>query len=977
MTPERRRFLEPLLDAALALRPAELSSYLDAVCRGDSALRAELDSLISASLISDGEQTGTLFGRRGADFFPSVVAEPDELSSPGRVLGGQYVIERELGRGGMATVYLAQDRKHGRQVAVKVLHSALAAVVGADRFLQEIRLTARLHHPHVLGLIDSGVIRPNADSDSGASESRTGRPYYVMPYVAGESLRDRLRREGPLSVAEAVRIAKEVAGALEYAHRHGIVHRDIKPENILLGEGGEVLVADFGIALALRNAGGEQFGERMTHTGVLLGTPQYMAPEQAMGERTIDARTDVYALGSVLYAMLAGGPPFTGPTPHTIVARVLTEAPPPLAALRPSVPATVDAAVRTALQKLPADRFASAADFAAAIDSATPSAGDVSAGTRTAPRDATARQRLVAAGLLAAGLFAVGVFVAGLMLGRAGRPPAAAPRGPVRFVIEPESGYSGGDPPAIAPDGRTVVYPQNAFEGARLFARRLDDLAAHPLPGTEEARSPFFSPDGRWVAFRAGSEIRKVPLDGGSPVAVASTARTGYSAGAWGDDGSIYFTGGRKNGDLYRVPARGGVPTRVLAADSAAPLASIRVLPGARAALVTVVPNGEVSQIGVVDLASGRLHRLGPGTGASYAAGYLVYADAAGQLFRQPFDSNRLVPVGEAEAIVGRVQVWPVSRRGAHFDVARSGDIVYRVSFTESTTLSLLDRAGNTVRGIGGRGIWAPRLSPDGRRVVYAAFAPGQYRSDLWVAELASGTAQRVTADANENNDPQWSPDGGAVTYSADAPGGKDLYVRSLRSDSARLLLRRPGVQFTSDWSRVGRALLFTDVPDAGGFDVWVQPADGGPARPYLATPASELGARMSPDGRWVAYTSFETGRGEVYVQSYPTPRRARLVSEGGGSEPVWGADGGELYYWHGDQLVAARLGPGASDEPPVVRGRTPLFRATYLHALQPNYDVSPDGNRFVVVTTDPLATKIVIALDVLDGAQRRARSSR
>src|SRR3954464_14550171 len=270
-----------------------------------------------------------------------------------------YTIERELGSGGMATVYLAHDKKHDRKVAIKILHAELAAVLGAERFLQEIKLTANLQHPHILGLIDSGLI------DDDAGELR-GRPYYIMPFVEGDSLRQRLDKEQQLPVSDSVRIATEVAGALDYAHRHGVIHRDIKPENILLHDG-SAIVADFGIALAITHAG----GARITQTGLSLGTPGYMSPEQAMGERTITARSDIYSLGAVTYEMLAGEPPFTGPTVQAIVARVMTEEPRSLTQQRRSVPGHVDAAISRALEKLPADRFASAREFSDALNNAS------------------------------------------------------------------------------------------------------------------------------------------------------------------------------------------------------------------------------------------------------------------------------------------------------------------------------------------------------------------------------------------------------------------------------------------------------------------------------------------------------------------------------------------------------------------------------------------------------------------------------
>jgi dipeptidyl aminopeptidase/acylaminoacyl peptidase len=352
-----------------------------------------------------------------------------------------------------------------------------------------------------------------------------------------------------------------------------------------------------------------------------------------------------------------------------------------------------------------------------------------------------------------------------------------------------------------------------------------------------------------------------------------------------------------------------------------------------------------------------------------YAAGSLVYADIQGQLFRQRFDLERLTPIGAPQEIAGPVQLDDGGSTAA-FDVSRSGAIAYRVSSLGDTRLSLLDRAGRELRSSKGRGLWAPRFSPDGRRVAYGAFAPGNNYADVWIRDLAAGTTQRFTTDGNDNNDAQWSPDGRSIVYSAGAPDGKDLFVQSLDGGPARLLTRRPGTKWPSDWSRDGRAVLFTNE----GADLWVQPADGGAPHPYLVTPSQDWGGRLSPDGHWVAYMSDETGQVEVYLQAYPTPGRKTLVSVGGGSEPVWRADGRELYYWTGDQLVAARLEVRAAGAPPVVVERTPLFRAAYQHGPHPNYDVSSDGTRFILVTTGESSGRLVVGLNLLEpGGTRHA----
>ena len=846
-------------------------------------------------------------------------------------LGGHYALERELGRGGMATVWLARDLRHHRLVAVKVLHPELGAMLGPERFLREIELTAGLQHPHVLPLFDSGAAG--------------GVLGYVMPYVDGETLRARLARERQLPVDDAVRIARQVADALAYAHARGVIHRDVKPENVLL-HGGHALVADFGVALAVQEAG----GQRMTQTGLSLGTPQYMAPEQTTGERVIDHRADVYALGAVLYEMLAGEPPFTGPTAQAVIAKALTSDPPPLARERRSVPPHVEAVVRRALEKLPADRFASAAAFADAL-----LVPGVLAPVGQRPR----RQLLLAASALVAAT-ALG-WVAGRATYRA--PP---PR-PVRFTIELDSGALRFGEVAISPDGQTIVYTAEYEEGTRLYARRIREINARPLAGTENADLPFFSPDGAWVAYYANGALQKVPLDGGAPVVIAPVPLPAwFVGGAWGEDGYIYYASGA-TGALHRVPSSGGRPTRLAVADTTAYVLGPRPVPGGRALLVTVIyGGGGVGRIGVLELASGRLREFSPGLGARYVDGHLVFQGVRGDLYRQPFDLRRLEPTGRAIQVVSGVSATPPLGRFG-FDVTASGVLVHheggRQTHPGTRFLSLLDSTGRTVRVIPSRFAWEPRFSPDGRRVAYGDYAPGRDSSDVWVADVETGEVQQLTSDGHDNNDPVWSPDGTQIVFDKLAPGGKDLYVQPAAGGPVRLLLRRPGTQWPTDWTRDG-TLLFTEDTAHTNINVLAQPIGGGEASPVATSPGHESAARMSPDGRWVAYQSDESGRYEIYVQSYPAPGRRTPVSLGGGVNPVWRRDGRVLYYWRVDRLMAARLEDAGPSKPLAVKRRDVVFRARYVENVLAMYDVAPDGSRFVVVTSESRPGRLVVALD-------------
>ena len=683
MTPERWRVIDAILRAALSCDPAQRDAFVAQACGDDEEIRLEVASLLAAH-----DRVGDFLNRPAAEQFVASSAPPSLTARLATALAGRYQLEREIGRGGMATVHLALDLRHHRRVAIKVLREELAAAIGGERFLEEIRVTASLQHPHILPLFDSG--------------SAGGLLWYVMPFVEGETLRSRLARERRLPVDDAVQLVREMADALDYAHRQGIVHRDVKPENVLL-QGGHALIADFGIALALENAG----GARLTRTGITLGTPSYMAPEQVAGDRPIDARTDVYALGAVLHEMLAGESVIVTASRQQMARNAMYEPAFALAARRADVSSSIDDAVRRALAKDPDDRFPSAGALAAAL---------------TAPplrRESKSHGRMISAG---AALYAISIM---LVVGLAG--------------------------------------------------------------GWALARSPY----------------------------------------------------------VERMP---------------------NILP-----------------------------------------------DAGAQ------------PVGPP------AQVDPTSGQGM--------------------SLMVVDRSGRKLRTIAADRPWTPRFSPNGRWIAYGAFGSGRSTSDLWVTDADAGTTYRLTDDDDDSNDPQWNAKGTMVVYSKGADNGKDLFVRPLGAGNPKLLAARRGTQFASDWLRDGSALLVTEENGGNKHDIIVQPADGSPAYPYAVTSADETGARISPDERWVAYTSDESGRSEVYLNSYPHPGQRLRVSSGGGAFPVWRADGGELYYWNDDKLVAMQVDAtlGAA---PAIGAPTVLFSAPYYAGPNTMYDVSPDGKRFVIVVS-------------------------
>jgi len=979
-SPHRWQAIEETLQRALDLAPERRPAFLDQACAGDAELRREVESLLAAdpdSTFLERPALAELRAPTGKHPAPPTPAprsdEAHEIATRlSAAVADRYAVEGELGRGGMAVVFLARDLRHRRRVAMKVLYPELSAVLGTDRFLKEIELTASLQHPHILPLYDSG--------------SADGLLFYVMPFVEGESLRTRLSRERHLPVADALRIAGEVANALAYAHARGVVHRDVKPENILL-QGEHAVVADFGIALAVQQAG----GERMTRTGLSLGTPQYMAPEQAMGDRVVDARADVYALGAVTYEMLAGEAPFAGPTAQAVVARVLTESAPPLAARRPSVPPHVDAAVRVALEKIPADRFAGASAFAAAlVDPGATHAGGAhraTHGDRASEGAASARSSAARtpgmrastgrspALLLLGSLAAVAIGVA-VERYRAGStvppPPQLAATGVMRFAIDSDSGGLGLGAPAISPDGRTLVYGGGA-RASHLVTRRLDELAPRAIKGSEYGESPFFSSDGAFIAYVAKGALWKVRLDAGTPALVTRLAGTGrFAGGTWGTDDVILFS--TEPGELFRVSANGGTATRVPLADASMRLLHPRLLPGMRGALVTIARGTDPGRIGVLELASGRVHEFGVGAGARYASGQIVFARRGGEVFRQSFDLDAMRPRGSEVRLqqgVDGAAVGPVAL-AALFDVAPNGTLAYRdvsgAGDGDETRLVVTDRAGRVQRIVPSRVPWSPRLSPDGRRVAYGAFAPGRATSDLWITDLETNTTQQVTDDGGDSNDPRWSPDGRFLAYSALADDGKDLFVWPLDDRRARRLTSLPGSEWPSGWTSDGQQVVFTRWAGDDQRDVWLQPANGAAPRAMIATSAQETGGSVSPDRRWVIYQSDESGRTEVYVESFPSSGKKVRVSSGGGVNPMWRSDGAELYYWEEDRLIAVPVLDGTWDAPISLGPPTALFRASYTPAELPMYDASRDGTRFVLVARGVRAERLVVAVGGVGG---------
>ncbi len=869
----------------------------------------------------------------------------DQLSA---ALADRYTLERELGAGGMATVYLAHDLRHDRQVALKVLRPELAAVIGAERFLVEIKTTANLQHPHILPLFDSGAVRlshpERSDPQGREVEGPLTLVYYVMPYVTGESLRDRLTREKQLAIPEAVRIATEVASALDYAHRHGVIHRDIKPENILLHDG-QALVADFGIALAASRTDG---GSRMTETGMSLGTPHYMSPEQAMGQRDLDARSDVYALGCVLYEMLTGEPPFNGASVQAIVAKVMTEKPTAPTATRDTVPENVEDAVLTALAKLPVDRFATAADFAAALrDDAVP---------RTRTRSARAvggsgrswRRIAIVLGVATLSTAAIAAWAllrpapyAGPAVFDVGLPdsalmsfaPGSSSAGPYGTAIRNLS---------IAANGEFAVYAAAIGDSTTLWYRSLRTAEARPLAGTLGATIPRISPDGAQVSYVAHGQIMLAPVAGGEsrPAGTAVNA----TLVSWVSSRQLILV----DDDGYRInwiEPGGGVP---------------RTKSVGRCVIGTYEPDlGELicSFNGTAQMMNPESGAVWPirtvqadGTPGSPVAGsafrvverrYLLFIAADGSLTGARYDPVKHLAYRSVSLLTG-VRREPLG--SSQFDLSADGTLLFAPGIDASVGHVVRLRPGHAPEALPMEAGDFQRydLTRDGRWLV--AVVQGPDLNELRVYDLRDGQ-HYVWQRAEVMRHPLWSPDGQQVIYQAHdkirwyvlrgAPGS---------GGSVDTLARFPVDTGAFNQASLPQSFDPVGYPD----DTLAVAQDWGRSivvrfNPSVAHPTFDTvltGARfpsVSPNQKLVVYQSLEGGR--IIVTTFPRAGRQWQIATQG-VEPLF-LSSSEILYRLGVSWYLARVNPETGE--PLGAGtfwaRDPRFSDTSGWSNRPSYD--------------------------------------
>jgi Tol biopolymer transport system component/tRNA A-37 threonylcarbamoyl transferase component Bud32 len=889
--------------------------------------------------------------------------------SPGTRLGA-YEIVGTLGAGGMGEVFRARDHTLARDVALKVLPPrSMADPERVARFEREAKALAALNHPNIGAIYAFEAFETPADS--GLPSVRA----LILELVEGETLADRLLRtaKGRLEPVQALRIARQIADALDAAHEKGIVHRDLKPANIAIAQSDVVKVLDFGLAKLVRPPEGDDTSDaetfEKTRDGAVVGTVAYMSPEQARGQ-TVDKRTDIWAFGCVLFEMLAGRRAFARDTASDTIAAILGDQP-DWSALPPATPEAVRRVLRRCLEKDVRQRLRDIADVRMELDetlSPSPSASVTAVATG---RHHSGRPWVIGlAGLIAAaGLGTV------VWMSRQAAPTAgpSVTRSTLTLPADHELDTGGGAGPlALSPDGRRLAYVASDGGQTRLYLRNLDAFDPRAIAGTEGAQYPFFSPDGEWVAFFADRKLKRVSLQSGSPITICDAPTLGRG-GAWAADGTIVFDPG--SAGLLRVSSSGGRPeplTSRTATFDQRDLSWPQFLPGGRALLATAGRTGSLSsQLAALSLDTMEWHELGPGSQAQYlASGHLIYHAIGvreGELHAVPFDHQSLTMGGKPLAVLDNV-FRAQDAGAAYFVVAPDGTLIFAPG-GYARALVQVDRNGRRTPLLDERlGFRKPELSPDGSKL---AVTIDPRPSQVWVYDLARKSRIAIATEGH-NLGSLWTPDGRRVAYATDSP--PDIYWRTADGGSAaERLLARDGPQYPTSWSADGRLLIFDDgVPNR--YDIRALPLGGTP-RALVATPASELGGQLSPDGRWLAYQSNESGRFEIYVRPFPNVGdRKWSISTSGGQRALWSRNGKELFYLVGSGVVSVAV--EASGSTFSVGAPQVLFSGPF-DTTNANYTVSRDGTHFVMVEVDPHSrpTQLQVVLNWADEVARLAPS--
>jgi eukaryotic-like serine/threonine-protein kinase len=936
MKPERYKQIEELYHSALGRMPEDRAAFLEQSCRGDKALRGEVESLLGYE-----ERAEQFIESPPDDVAVAMLAAEQKQSMVGRTLG-HYRVVSLLGSGGMGEVYRATDTRLDRTVALKVLPQHLSSdPERRQRFEREARAVSSLSHPHICALYDIG--------------QQDGIDYLVMEYIEGESLADRLAR-GPLPADQALRYGIQVADALDKAHRAGIIHRDFKPANVMLTKTGAKLL-DFGLAklhaseteAVIRgqsNLPTEQMS--LTTEGTIVGTLQYMAPEQ-LEAGAVDARTDIFAFGAVLYEMITGRKAFSGKSQANLIAAILSSEPQPVSTVQPMAPPTLDRVVKTCLAKDPDERWQTAHDLMLELKWIAEAGSEASTAAPVVVRGRN-RERLawIVAGVLL-GLVAVLLFV----IANLRRAPTEVSA--TRFVIS-ASEKQGLHYPSISPDGRRLVYPASTEGKQQLWIRNLDSVTPQLLTGTDRTSYPaFWSPDGRNIGFFADGKLKKLQLSGG-PVQPLTDAPNPLG-GSWNREGVIIFAPDGTS-PLYRMSANGGERTQLTTLDESRQEHTHRwplFLPdGHHFLYLARSPQRENTAIYLGSLDSKETKRvLTADSNVAYAPqGYLLFA-REGTLMAQPFDVDKLVVTGDEFSVVEQISSMLLSTM-AGFSVSENGVLAY-VTGNPTVQLTWFDRSGTQLRTVGNPfGIVADktlpadylsfRLSPDEKRVAVSRIDPPAVAPDISLIELTRGVASKLTSEPRIDDFPVLSPDGSQIAFSSNREGAMNLYWK-LASGAGKEegLLKSNQAGHMQDWSPDGRFLLYRTYGVKTKSDIWVLPLFGDrKPYPFLNNEFDEAFARFSPDGQWVAYVSDEAGTSEVYVRRFQGSGGSWRISTGGGSVPCWRRIG-ELFYLSGRKLMAVDVKASDSSFEPGVPKL--LFEKSGIR----NYEVTRDGQRFLI----------------------------
>ena len=886
---------------------------------------------------------------------------------------GPYEILSLIGAGGMGEVYKARDTRLDRTVAIKILPDTFAGDPHfRERFDREARTISQLDHPHVCALYDVG--------------EQGGTAFLVMQFLEGETLADRLAK-GALPIDQAIKTGVEIASALDRAHRAGIVHRDLKPGNIMLTKTGARLL-DFGLAKStasvLADASSLPTAANLTAEGTILGTFQYMAPEQIEGQN-VDARTDIFAFGVVFYEMVTGRPAFTGKTRASLISSILKDTPRPIVEVQPLVPPLLDHIVSRCLAKDPDERWQSASDLTRELRWINEAAAAARvAAAPVATRAGRGRLILVVAAALA-GLVAGSVATTlAARFGSRRSPERGSEIMRVAVGIDPaehlqalpaDRTLTEGRPSrttmAWSPDGRSIVFSGVQGDRQQLYLRALHQLSATPMAGTEGASGPFFSPDGQWVGFWSAGALKKVAAGGSGPATTICETPAAIGA-SWGSDDTIVFARPLSEG-LWRVPAAGGTPRALARPDpEKGELKYLlpQVLPGGGGILFTVthtpLPTWEDTEIVVQSLATGQRTVLvqGGADGRYLPSGHLLYV-RRGTLMAAPFNLERLEVTAGAVALIDDVMQSgntpsELAESGAgQFSVSQSGSLLYVPGglFPDpERSLVWVDRATGDPQTLPmpARAYHSPRLSPNGQRVAFWT----QGDRNVWVHDLVRGTTTRLTSEGR-NARAIWTTDGTRVTYGSATGGNENLFWKPADgSGAAERLTTSINLQFAADWSADGPTLVFVETRPETAEDIWVLPLAGNrQARPVVQSRFNDSYPDLSPDGHWLAYASNESGRTEVYVQPYPGPGPRQQVSTDGGTGPAWSGDGGELFYTTtqtvGGQATATRMMAVTVGLRPTFTVSLPrmLFQGKYgASGTIRSYDVTATGRRFLMV---------------------------